>query len=217
MNAYTERFSITGAAGELQCALDLPDAQNFPQPVGIALVGHPHPLYGGNMDNKVAQTLARAFVALGYVAVRMNFRGVGTSAGTYDEGRGETDDMEVLMQHMQQRYPGLPLALAGFSFGSFVQACLQQRLIEQGTPAERLVLVGAAAGKWPMPPIPANTILIHGELDDTIPLSDVLLWLRPQDIPVTVIPGADHFFHRKLHHIKNLVLEMWHRRPATGL
>jgi alpha/beta superfamily hydrolase len=217
MNAHTERFSITGPAGELQCALDLPDAQNFPQPVGIALVGHPHPLYGGNMDNKVAQTLARAFVALGYVAVRMNFRGVGTSAGTYDEGRGETDDMELLMQHMQQRYPGLPLALAGFSFGSFVQACLQQRLTQQGTPAERLVLVGTAAGKWPMPDIPANTILIHGELDDTIPLSDVLLWLRPQDIPVVVIPGADHFFHRKLHHIKNLVLEMWHRRPATGL
>jgi uncharacterized protein len=217
MNAQTQRFSLTGEAGELQCALDLPDPQNFPQPLGIGLVGHPHPLYGGNMDNKVAQTLARAFVALGYAAVRMNFRGVGTSAGTYDEGRGETDDMEVLMKHMQDRYPGLPLALAGFSFGSFVQACLQQRLTERGTPAERLVLVGAAAVKWPMPDIPANTILIHGELDDTIPLSDVLTWLRPQDIPVIVIPGADHFFHRKLHHIKNLVLEMWHRRPATGL
>lgn len=217
MNAQTQRFSLTGPVGELQCALDLPDPQNFPQPVGIGLVGHPHPLYGGNMDNKVAQTLARAFVALGYAAVRMNFRGVGTSAGTYDEGHGETDDMEVLMRHMQERFPNLPLALAGFSFGSFVQASLQQRLIQQGTPAERLVLVGAAAGKWPMPDIPSNSILIHGELDETIPLSDVLQWLRPQDIPVVVIPGADHFFHRKLHHIKNLVLEMWHRRPSTGL
>jgi alpha/beta superfamily hydrolase len=217
MNAQTQRFSLTGAAGELQCALDLPDPEKFPQPVGIGLVGHPHPLYGGNMDNKVAQTLARGFVALGYAAVRMNFRGVGTSAGSYDEGRGETDDMEVLMKHMQERYPGLPLALAGFSFGSFVQACLQERLQERGTPAERLVLVGAAAVKWPMPDIPANTILIHGELDETIPLSDVLDWLRPQDIPVAVIPGADHFFHRKLHHIKNLMLEMWHRRPSTGL
>jgi hypothetical protein len=105
----------------------------------------------------------------------------------------------------------LPVALAGFSFGTFVQSQLQQRLIAQGTPAERLVLVGSAAGKWAMPEVPANTILIHGELDDTIPLKDVLEWARPQDLPVLVIPGADHFFHRKLQHIKNFVVEMWHR------
>ncbi|MDB5797623.1 MAG: alpha/beta hydrolase [Paucimonas sp.] len=217
MNAQTLRFSIDGQAGVLQCALDLPDSALFPAPVGLALVGHPHPLYGGTMDNKVTQTLARAFVALGYATARMNFRGVGNSAGTYDEGRGETDDMQALLAHLQQQYPGLPVALAGFSFGSFVQACLQQRLAQNGTPPERLVLVGAAAVKWPMPPVPANTILIHGELDETIPLSDVLDWLRPQDIPVVVIPGADHFFHRKLQHIKNLVIEMWHRRPAAQL
>jgi alpha/beta superfamily hydrolase len=163
------------------------------------------------MDNKVAQTLARAFVALGYVAARMNFRGVGQSAGSYDEGRGETDDMAALLAHMQQQYPGQPVALAGFSFGTFVQAQLQQRLIEQGTPAERLVLVGSAAGKWALPTVPANTIVIHGELDDTITLAKVLDWARPQDLPVIVIPGADHFFHRKLQHIKNFVVEMWHR------
>jgi alpha/beta superfamily hydrolase len=209
MNAQTEHFLITGAAGQLQCALDLPDPEQLPQVRGLALVAHPHPLYGGTMDNKVAQTLARTFTGLGYATVRMNFRGVGQSQGVHDHGIGETDDMEVLLHHMRARFPALPLALAGFSFGTFVQASLQQRLIQQGHPAERLVLVGAAAGKWAMPDIPANTILIHGEQDDTIPLSAVLDWLRPQDIPVTVIPGADHFFHRRLHHIKQLVTSLW--------
>lgn len=207
MNAQTQRFTINGGAGALECALDLPEAA----PRGLALVAHPHPLYGGTMDNKVAQTLARAFVAIGYATVRMNFRGVGKSEGVHDAGRGETDDMAMLLAHMKQQYPDLPVALGGFSFGTFVQSQLQQRLIAEGTPAERLVLVGSAAGKWAMPEVPANTILIHGEHDDTIPLSDVLDWARPQDLPVIVIPGADHFFHRKLQHIKNFVVEMWHR------
>ena len=211
MNALTEIFFLTGAAGQLECARDLPDSALFATPRGIALVAHPHPLYGGSMGNKVAQTLARAFVALGYVTVRMNFRGVGQSAGKHDEGRGETDDMALLLDHMRQQYPALPAALAGFSFGTFVQAQLQQRLNAQGAPAERLVLVGSAAGKWAMPRVPANTILIHGEQDDTIPLSDVFAWARPQDLPVIVITGADHFFHRKLQHIKNFVVEMWPR------
>ena len=216
MNAQTTPFSISGPAGALECALDLPDEVQFPTPRGLALVAHPHPLFGGTMDNKVAHTLARGFLALGYVTVRMNFRGVGQSAGVYDEGHGETDDMAALLVHMRQTYPALPLALGGFSFGTFVQSQLQQRLIADalpaaGAPAERLVLVGAAAGKWPMPTVPANSILIHGELDETIPLSAVFEWARPQDIPVIVIPGADHFFHRRLQHIKNLMVEMWHR------
>jgi alpha/beta superfamily hydrolase len=207
MNSQTRYFSLAGAVGNLECALDLPDTA----PRGVALVAHPHPLYGGTMDNKVAQTLARAFVALGYATARMNFRGVGKSEGEHDAGRGETDDMALLLEHMQKEYPGLPIALSGFSFGTFVQSQLQQRLTAQGMPAERLVLVGTAAGKWAVPEVPANTILIHGELDDTIPLKDVLDWARPQDLPVLVIPGADHFFHRKLQHIKNFVVEMWHR------
>ncbi|GIZ50739.1 hypothetical protein NCCP691_07530 [Noviherbaspirillum aridicola] len=163
------------------------------------------------MDNKVAQTLARAFVALGYAAARINFRGVGKSEGKYDEGRGETDDMAALLAYMREQYPGVPVALSGFSFGTVVQSRLQQRLTEAGTPAERLVLVGTAAGKWEVPPVPANTLLVHGEYDETIPLSDVLDWARPQELPVLVIPGADHFFHRKLQHIKNFVVESWHR------
>ena len=162
------------------------------------------------MDNKVVQTLARAFIAVGYLSVRMNFRGVGQSGGTHDAGLGETDDMAQLHAHMSAQYPELPIALAGFSFGTFVQSQLQQRLTALEKPAQRLVLVGCAAGKWAMPEVPSDTLLIHGELDDTIPLSDVLDWARPQDLPVIVIPGADHFFHRKLHHIKQLVIDYWH-------
>jgi alpha/beta superfamily hydrolase len=205
MNFQTRKFFLAGAAGAVECALDLPASA----PQGIVLVAHPHPLYGGTMDNKVVQTLARAFVGLGYVVARMNFRGVGGSAGVHDEGGGETDDMAGLLAHLRKLYPDLPVALAGFSFGTFVQAQLQQRLIAQDEQAERLVLVGCAAGQWAMPTVPANTILIHGELDDTIPLSDLLDWARPQDLPVIVIPGADHFFHRKLQHIKNFVVQLW--------
>jgi len=205
MNAQTVRFALTGAAGSLECALDLPETA----PVGIALVAHPHPLFGGTMDNKVVHTLTRAFVALGYATARMNFRGVGSSGGVHDEGAGETDDMAQLLSHMQQQYPGLPFALAGFSFGTFVQTQLQKRLEAQATPAQRLVLVGAAPGKWPLPTVPADTILIHGELDETIPLVDVFEWARPQDLPILVVTGADHFFSRKLHHIKTHVVEAW--------
>ncbi len=211
MNVQTQYFFIDGDVGQIECALDLPNDTQFAQPIGIALVAHPHPLYGGTMDNKVVHTLVRAFLALGYVAVRMNFRGVGKSAGVHDEGRGETDDMARLLTHVQQQFPGLPFALSGFSFGTYVQSQLQQRLTAQGTPAERLVLVGTAAGKWNIAPVPADTIVIHGENDDTIPLTDVFDWARPQDLPVIVIPGADHFFHRKLQHIKNFVVEMWRR------
>ena len=207
MNKYSHKFTLDGHAGKMQCILDLPEGQ----PRGIALVAHPHPLYGGTMENKVAQTLARTFVTLGYATARFNFRGVGESEGVHDDGRGEVDDMDIMYQHMTEQYPGLPVALSGFSFGTFVQAQFQQRLIAEGRPAERLVLVGTAAGKWPMPPVPLDTILIHGELDDTITLQEVFDWARPLDIPVTVIPGADHFFHRKLGHIKNLVVEMWRR------
>ena len=201
MNKNSEKFTLQGNAGLMEGLIDMPAGM----PKGIALVAHPHPLYGGTMENKVAQTLARTFVALGYVAARINFRGVGASEGVHDHGHGETDDMMILYQHMVQRYPGLPVSLSGFSFGTFVQSHLAQRLAAAGTPAERLVLVGTAAAKWQIADVPADTILIHGENDETIPLIDVLDYARPQDIPVIVIPGADHFFHRKLHIIRRLV------------
>jgi len=208
MNKFSEKFTLQGGAGLMEGLIDLPAGE----PKGIALVAHPHPLYGGTMENKVAQTLARTFVTLGYVAARINFRGVGASEGVHDHGHGETDDMMILYQHMVQKYPGLPVSLSGFSFGTFVQSHLAQRLAAAGTPAERLVLVGTAAAKWEIANVPADTILIHGENDDTIPLIDVLDYARPQDIPVIVIPGADHFFHRKLGHIKTWVVALWNNK-----
>jgi len=207
MNIHSQKFYLDGDAGKMQCLLDLPEAE----PRGIALVAHPHPLYGGTMENKVAQTLARTFVTLGYAVARFNFRGVGESEGVYDDGRGEVDDMAIMYEHMRARYPDLPITLSGFSFGTFVQAQFALRLEAEGRAPERLVLVGTAAGKWPMPPVPQDTILIHGELDDTITMQQVFDWARPLDIPVTIIPGADHFFHRKLGHIKNLVVQLWRR------
>lgn len=205
MNKFSEKFTLQGGAGLMEGLIDMPAEA----PKGIALVAHPHPLYGGTMENKVAQTLARTFVTLGYVAARINFRGVGASEGVHDHGHGETDDMQILYNYMVERFPGLPVSLSGFSFGTFVQSHLAQRLAAAGTPAERLVLVGTAAAKWQIADVPADTILIHGENDETIPLIDVLDYARPQDIPVVVIPGADHFFHRKLGHIKNWVIALW--------
>ena len=207
MNKFSKKFYLTGHAGKMECLLDLPEEA----PRGIALVAHPHPLYGGTMENKVTQTLARTFVTLGYATARFNFRGVGESEGEHDRGHGEVDDMQVMLDHMQEQYPGLPVALSGFSFGTFVQAQLQARLAAEGKSVERMVLVGTAAGKWPMPAVPEDTILIHGEQDDTITLQMVFDWARPLEIPVIVIPGADHFFHRRLNPIKNLVIQLWRR------
>ena len=207
MNIHSQKFYLDGDAGKMQCLLDLPDDA----PRGIALVAHPHPLYGGTMENKVAQTLARTFVTLGYAVARFNFRGVGESEGVYDDGKGEVDDMAIMYEHMRARYPDLPVTLAGFSFGTFVQAQFALRLEAEGRAPERLVLVGTAAGKWPMPAVPQDTILIHGEQDDTITMQQVFDWARPLDIPVIIIPGADHFFHRRLGHIKNLVIQLWRR------
>ncbi|MGZ8290434.1 MAG: alpha/beta hydrolase [Telluria sp.] len=210
MNKFSKRFTLMGKAGQMECLLDIPEGPAR----GIALVAHPHPLYGGTMENKVTQTLSRTFVTLGYVVARFNFRGVGASEGVHDRGFGETDDMQVMLEHMQQNYPNLPVALAGFSFGTFVQATLYQRLLAEGRAIERMVLVGTAAGKWPVPEVPQDSIIIHGEQDETITMQQVFDWARPQDLPVIIIPGADHFFHRKLGHIKNLVIQLWRKDGA---
>jgi len=199
MNSQTQRTHIAGPAGSIECAIDAPaDA-----PRAVAIVCHPHPQGGGTLDNKVAQTLARAFVQLGYRAVRFNFRGVGASEGEYDEGLGETDDtLAVIAAH---RDPALPLVLAGFSFGAYVVSQAAQRLPDDAK-AERLVLVGPSTQKQQMPAVPEGTLVIHGELDDVVPLSATFDWARPQALPVIVIPGVGHFFHGQLTLLKNLVV-----------
>lgn len=214
----SERNLVAGLAGDIEVVVDRPATGSG----AVAFIGHPHPLYGGTLDNKVAATLARAFVTSGWIAVRPNFRGVGASTGAHDEGRGETDDFVHLVQSAPQWSagsidPSRRMALAGFSFGSFVAAQAHERLAAAQRVPQALVLVGAAAGKWPMPTVPANTLVVHGEFDETIPLADVLAWARPQDLPIVVLPGADHFFHRRLSILKSLVTAHLHSRfDAAG-
>jgi alpha/beta superfamily hydrolase len=196
VRASTRREFVAGPAGRIECAVDGPDGPAASSPKGIALIAHPHPLYGGTLDNKVVQTLARAFVELGFESWRPNFRGVGETEGTHDEGRGELEDLAAIVAHLKPAR----LALAGFSFGAGVQALLAARV-----KPERLVLIGVAVGRFELPPVAPGTLVIHGEKDDTVPLAAVLDWARPQDLPVMVVPGADHFFHRKLHILRGLV------------
>jgi alpha/beta superfamily hydrolase len=196
MRSSTERKFIAGAAGRIECAVDRPAGT----PRGAALVAHPHPLFGGTLDNKVVQTLARSLVELGYEAWRPNFRGVGESEGKYDEGRGEVDDLHAVFKELTVS----SVVLAGFSFGAAMTVRLAQRV-----KAERLVLVGVAVVHFETPPVPADTLVIHGELDETVPLKAVLDWARPQELPVVVVPGADHFFNHKLQPLRTLVESNW--------
>jgi len=224
MNIHTETYLIDGPVGKIELALDLPDgarsadsadgdaAERPATPLkGVVLVAHPHPLFGGTMDNKVAQTLARTFVQLGYAAFRSNFRGVGKTDGLHDNGIGEREDLMAVIAHLRSlpAFADLPLVLAGFSFGTFVLSHVAQRLVLAGTPPLRLVLVGTAASRWEVAQVPLDSIVIHGELDDTVPLSSVMDWARPQELPIIVIPGAEHFFHRKLHVLKRIITEAW--------
>ena len=209
MNSQTLKSSIDGPAGALEIAVDAPEANSC----GVAVIAHPHPLFAGTMDNKVVQTLARAFVQCGWTAVRFNFRGVGASAGTHDEGRGELDDFLAVVAHAESLHKagsaGPALALAGFSFGAYVTTHAFERLNATRN-IDKLVLVGTSVSRAPAAPIDTaahlKTLVIHGEQDDTVLLKDVLDWARPQALPVTVVPGGAHFFHGQLPLLKNLVI-----------
>ncbi|APW36108.1 alpha/beta hydrolase [Rhodoferax koreense] len=206
MNASTQKMSLTGAAGRIEAVIDAPSLADGQSPRGVAVLAHPHPLFAGTMDNKVVQTLARAFVACGWQAVRFNFRGVGATEGVYDEGRGE---MEDLLAVVAQTAGDGPLALAGFSFGAFVTSHAVAALWPT-RPLEKLVLVGTAASRFTVASLPPEAheraLVVHGEADDTVPLASVMDWARPQTLPVTVIPGGGHFFHGQLPLLKNLVV-----------
>lgn len=200
MNAHTERLVLQGEAGAIEALRDAAAPAR-----GIAVLAHPHPLFGGSMHNKVVQTLARAFVQCGFTAVRFNFRGVGESAGVHDEGRGELADMLAVVRQVA---PEGPIALAGFSFGAFVASHALAQLWSERE-VLHAVLVGTAASRNQVAPVPpqahGRTLVVHGESDDTVPLASVLDWARPQTLPVTVIPGVGHFFHGQLPLLKNLV------------
>jgi uncharacterized protein len=202
MNASTERLMLQGAAGVIEALRDQPEGA----PKGVALICHPHPLFGGTMDNKVVQTLARAFVQTGWTALRFNFRGIGQSEGAYTEGRGEADDLRGLITQLAPA--GSALAIAGFSFGSFVASLVLQEAA-QSHDLQKIVMVGTAASRFAVASIPAELherlLVVHGELDDTVPLSSVMDWARPQLIPITVVPGGGHFFHGQLPLLRGLV------------
>jgi alpha/beta superfamily hydrolase len=203
MNARTERSFIAGPAGRIECAVDQPAATVLR---GVAVLCHPHPLHGGTMDNKVVQTLARSFVQLGYRVVRLNFRGIGGSEGAWDEGRGEIDDALAVVGAFREAQQ--PLVLGGFSFGAYVASQAAARL-PQESQAERLVLIAPAARNFEVANVPADTLVVHGEADDVVPLAAVFDWARPQALPITVLPGAGHFFHGQLPVLKQIVLGAW--------
>ena len=200
-----QRSVIEGPAGALEVAVNQPEVQAR----GIALVAHPHPLQGGTLDNKVAQTLAKTFAGLGYVSVRFNFRGVGRSQGNFDEGTGETDDALAALAFGRREFSGLaelPPVLAGFSFGTYVQSRVAQSLVP-----ERMVLVAPAVMRFAVDAVPADTIVIHGEEDDVVALADVFAWARPRELPIVVFPGCGHFFHGRLPQLQRTVTGMWQR------
>ncbi len=202
--AATARFSIAGPSGSLEAVAHLPEAL----PRAIAVVAHPLPIMGGTMENKVVTTLAKTFVDLGFVALRFNFRGTGGSAGAFDGGDGEVEDALEVVRHARLEYGDLPLVLAGFSFGGYVQARAAQQLRPQ-----RLVLVAPAVGRFAMPQVPQDTLVIHGDQDEVIPLAEALLWARPQQLPIVVVPGTEHFFHGRLHLIRQLVQQDFNGKP----
>ncbi len=195
MNSRTQRRLVAGPAGELQCAIDEPEGDLQ----GVAVICHPHPQHGGTLDNKVVATLARAFTQCGWRAARFNFRGIGGSAGVWDEGRGEIDDALAVAAALREQ--GRPLALAGFSFGGYVASHVAAAL----RPA-RLVLVGPATSSFVVARVPVDTLVIHGEADDVVPLAATLDWARPQALPVVVVPAGGHFFHGQLPLLKSLVV-----------
>ena len=206
MNAATQTLSLQGPCGAIEAVLDKPANDTSSALRGTAVIAHPHPLFGGTMHNKVVQTVARAFVQCGWQTVRFNFRGVGASDGVYDEGRGELDD---LLAVVSQTADAQPLALAGFSFGAFVTSHALARTWGS-RPIDKVVLVGLAASRFEVAPLPLDvheaTLVLHGEQDDTVPLQSVMDWARPQSLPITVIPGVEHFFHGQLPLLKSVVM-----------
>ena len=214
-----ERVLVDGPDGKIEVFVE--DHENAS---GLALIAHPHPLFGGTADNKVVTTLARAFRERGCITLRPHFRGVGGSEGEHDHGDAETEDLLALHAWARSRYAELltssgaplPVYLAGFSFGAYVTTRLAARLAAAADPARWLVLVGTAAGfvegarTYQTEAVGADTLVIHGSEDQTVRLANVLAWAQPLDLPVVVIPGADHFFHRRLHLIRDIIHRAWH-------
>jgi hypothetical protein len=197
MAVVLKSFDVDGPAGRLEGVAHLPDGELR----AIAVVAHPLPTMGGTMENKVAMTLAKTFADMDCAAFRFNFRGVGASDGEFTGGEGETEDLIAVVRYAQEQFGGeLPLVLSGFSFGGYVAARAAQRLQPR-----HLILAAPAVGRFAMPAVSADTLVVHGEHDDVVPLADALEWARPQHLPIVVLPAAEHFFHGRLTQLRDIV------------
>ncbi len=207
MSLRTEQGVCQGLAGRIEYTLDHPSGAAR----GWALVLHPHSLHGGTRDNKVVTTVARACVQQGLMAIRPNFRGVGGSEGTFDAAVGETADMLACVRHVLETFPwagASPWLLAGFSFGSAVAAQLHAELADHGLPLPaRLMLIGCAVERFRYREltVPADTVLVHGEHDEVVPLSEGTDFARAHQLPLLLVPDAGHFFHGKLLILRQIV------------
>jgi alpha/beta superfamily hydrolase len=201
-----KKFTLTGTAGNLEGIVHLPDTS----PRAIAVVAHPLPTAGGSMENKVAMTLAKTFAELDCVVFRFNFRGVGASEGEFTGGDGEEQDLLAVAHYAREQFgEDLPLILAGFSFGGYVAARAAQVLHPQ-----HLILAAPAVGRFTaamptkkMPDVSPTTLVIHGENDELVPLAAALAWASPQHLPIVVLPQTDHYFHRRLGQLREIVLK----------
>lgn len=202
---HFEPTVIPGPVGNLETLVLTHSDDAAPQ--GIALVAHPNPLEGGTFNNKIVHTIAKSLSRLGFIAYCPNLRGVGNSEGTHDYGKGEVDDMESVLNYARTQHGNLPVVLAGFSFGTYVQSQLRTRL--EDNEVAGMILIGPSVSREAFPDVPASTLIIHGEEDEVIPLAKVLDWVRPQNLPVTVVPGTGHFFHGKLAILSQLIETRW--------
>jgi uncharacterized protein len=194
---------LAGPAGRIEIVCELPEADCARS--GIAVICHPHPLHGGSMHNKVVTMCERALRESGLRTVRFNFRGIGASEGEHDEGKGELDDLLVVAQWAQQVSPGYVLWLAGFSFGSFVAARGARHL-----PVKQLISIAPPVSKYAFDALPQADcpwLVIQGDDDDVVEANAVAEWVAGMpDKPTLVrMPGAGHFFHRKLMDLRGAI------------
>ena len=196
------RASIEGPAGPLEAIVTDPASA----PTAWAVVCHPHPLHGGTMDNKVVTTLARALQECAIATVRFNFRGVGASAGAYDEGRGETDDAAAVAAWAERCRPGLPLLAAGFSFGAYVALLLAQR-----RPLGRLIMIAPPVRRFDfsgISPPACPSLIVQGDADEVVDANEVRQWAGASLPPprLIMLAGVGHFFHGHLHELRDTVV-----------
>ncbi len=198
-----ERVTLSGPAGDIEARIETPQGVGRASAFGV--ICHPHPLFGGTLDNKVVYSLARAFHDLGVPTIRFNFRGVGKSVGSFADGVGETDDALAVVAAGREKWPDAALWLAGFSFGGAVAV----RAAAQADP-ERLVTVAPAIRRVPLDGVTMPTcpwLIVQGDQDDLVNHTDVIEWASQLAHPpeIALLPGVEHFFHGKLNELRDAV------------